>query len=65
MASSTVLVEFGSEHDTAQIGVDVEPVDTASLPPVDNGRAAWLFLAGSFFVETLIWGKSSARICDS
>ena len=27
-----------------------------SLPPVDGGKAAWLFLAGSFFVEALTWG---------
>lgn len=28
----------------------------ASLPPTDKGRAAWLFLAGAFVTETLIWG---------
>lgn len=27
-----------------------------SLPPVDRGRAAWLFLAASFIVEALVWG---------
>lgn len=29
---------------------------TASLPPADSGRAAWLFLLGSFLIETLLWG---------
>lgn len=27
-----------------------------SLPSADRGRAAWLFLAGSFLVEALVWG---------
>ncbi|KAJ9630011.1 hypothetical protein H2204_008815 [Knufia peltigerae] len=58
MASSTVLLELGSGPDTAQIGAEVEPTDTSYLPPVDSGRAAWLFLAGSFCVETLIWAVS-------
>ena len=28
-----------------------------SLPPVDGGKDAWLFLAASFFVEALVWGE--------
>ncbi|KAL8905679.1 MAG: hypothetical protein Q9207_002493 [Kuettlingeria erythrocarpa] len=28
----------------------------ACLPPADRGKAAWLFLAGCFFIEGLIWG---------
>lgn len=28
------------------------------LPPVDGGKDAWLFLAASFVVEALVWGKS-------
>lgn len=27
-----------------------------SLPRVDGGKEAWLFLAGSFFIEALVWG---------
>lgn len=27
------------------------------LPPVDGGKDAWLFLAASFVVEALVWGK--------
>ncbi|KAF2198740.1 putative MFS monocarboxylate transporter [Delitschia confertaspora ATCC 74209] len=27
-----------------------------SLPPVDGGKDAWLFLAASFVVEALVWG---------
>lgn len=29
-----------------------------SLPPVDRGKDAWLFLAACFVVEALVWGKS-------
>lgn len=37
------------------------------LPRPDGGTRAWLFLAGSFMIEALIWGKrcipwQSARI---
>jgi hypothetical protein len=28
-----------------------------SLPEVDGGYAAWLFLFGSFLIETFLWGK--------
>ncbi|RPA71684.1 MFS general substrate transporter, partial [Ascobolus immersus RN42] len=27
-----------------------------SLPPVDGGKDAWLFLAGAFMIEALVWG---------
>ena len=40
-------VEQGQEHSRA----------TAQLPPTDEGKAAYLFLAGSFMIETLLWGK--------
>ncbi|KIW79986.1 hypothetical protein Z517_06601 [Fonsecaea pedrosoi CBS 271.37] len=30
--------------------------ETASLPSVDGGKAAWLFLSGSFCIEMLLWG---------
>lgn len=28
-----------------------------TLPPADKGKDAWLFLAGCFMVEALIWGR--------
>ena len=30
-----------------------------TLPQADTGKDAWLFLAGCFMVEALIWGKFS------
>lgn len=32
-----------------------------SLPAVDGGKEAWLFLAGSFFIEALVWGTCVPR----
>ena len=31
-------------------------LNVSSLPPVDTGKDAWLFLAAAFMVETLVWG---------
>lgn len=28
-----------------------------SLPPVDGGKDAWLFLGAAFLIEVLVWGK--------
>jgi hypothetical protein len=32
-----------------------------SLPPVDGGKDAYLFLAAAFVVETLVWGMPAFR----
>ena len=37
--------------------VSSNPNDS-SLPAVDGGRDAWLFLAACFVVEALVWGKN-------
>jgi hypothetical protein len=34
-----------------------------SLPPVDGGMAAWLFLFSAFVLEILVWGRSF-RFCS-
>ena len=28
-----------------------------SLPPVDGGRSAWMFLTGCFLIELVVWGE--------
>jgi hypothetical protein len=33
-----------------------------SLPPVDGGKAAWLFLFSAFILEILVWGEFSVSI---
>jgi hypothetical protein len=30
-----------------------------SLPPVDGGKDAWLFLFSAFVLEILVWGNTS------
>ncbi|KAI2620347.1 MFS general substrate transporter [Hypomontagnella submonticulosa] len=41
------------QHDDFQ---PEEGVQEFSLPPVDGGKDAWLFLAACFAVEALVWG---------
>jgi len=33
-----------------------------SLPPVDGGKDAWLFLAACFAVDALVWGMCSLPV---
>jgi hypothetical protein len=46
-------------HDT--IYNDAGASHGSSLPPVDGGKDAWLFLAACFIIEALVWGKSGSR----
>lgn len=34
-----------------------------SLPPVDGGKDAWMFLAASFVMEALVWGRCKNIMC--
>ena len=34
-----------------------------SLPPVDRGKDAWLFLTACFLIEALVWGKLAGSAC--
>ena len=44
-----------SLHNRA-LRVDEQEHEEISLPAADGGGRAWLFLAGSFMIEALIWG---------
>ncbi|KAI8966544.1 MFS general substrate transporter [Daldinia sp. FL1419] len=70
MASRDIELESLS-HPTARVGASITPGEYAtqqadlqpedgrqefSLPPVDGGKDAWLFLAACFAVEALVWG---------
>lgn len=40
--------------------IDVDSINDRaefSLPPVDRGKDAWMFLAACFVMEALVWGK--------
>jgi hypothetical protein len=43
--------EGRAEDGTAGMGHEMP-----SLPPVDGGKDAWLFLAACFMIEALVWG---------
>ncbi|KAI0108437.1 MFS general substrate transporter [Daldinia grandis] len=70
MASRDIELEPIS-HPTVRIGVSTTPDESGSqqadpqpedgrqefsLPPVDGGKDAWLFLAACFAIEALVWG---------
>ena len=56
MSLDTPLNQLEMGEETASLSPGPE---TSSLPPADGGWAAWLFLTGSFTIETLIWGSHS------
>ena len=68
-------IDETSEAELRQLGDDqrivneTESQSIPSLPPVDGGAAAWLFLIGCFFIEMFLWGKikfaSSYAVCLS
>ncbi|CZR52230.1 related to monocarboxylate transporter 2 [Phialocephala subalpina] len=43
------------DHDVETVN---EPEDSSStsIPPADGGKGAWMFLAGCFIFEALVWG---------
>jgi hypothetical protein len=40
----------------AEKTVSRDDLESASLPPVDRGHQAWLFLAGCYVMEFLVFG---------
>lgn len=50
------MEEHELRDETATIDGELQPVQSQSLPPVDGGRAAWLFLLGCFVIELVLWG---------
>jgi len=53
------MESFTLEPDLSEGGNNLAPHHHEfSLPPVDRGKDAWLFLAACFVVEALVWGKS-------
>ncbi|KAK5636616.1 hypothetical protein RRF57_012329 [Xylaria bambusicola] len=59
MSQTAVELEFiSSQVESPEQGATDNSDGNAefSLPPVDGGKEAWLFLAASFVVDALIWG---------
>ena len=53
---SDKMEEHELREETAANDGGLQPVQSQSLPPVDSGRAAWLFLLGCFVIELVLWG---------
>jgi hypothetical protein len=56
-----VSTTASSEFELADRGDENAPEHHFSLPPVDGGKDAWLFLAAAFIVEALVWGMCTSR----
>lgn len=58
--------ELGYEPRSSEEKLTSPNANDPSLPPVDKGKDAWLFLAACFVVEALVWGKTLERypVCD-
>lgn len=59
-ADAVVELDIQAAHDEDN-GLRESFQHDFSLPQADGGRQAYLFLAGAFAVETLIWGKISSH----
>ena len=57
--SSPLLRSDSSTYDSTDSQSSVSSANSSeySIHPADYGLAAWLFLAGCFLVEGLIWGN--------
>jgi hypothetical protein len=60
-----VDMDTGNNHDRkAEIAdaeknvSETEDARFSNLPPVDRGHAAWLFLAGCYVMEALVFGTN-------
>lgn len=51
-SEASEVTNAGSTDSTSAIGKS-----ESDFPSADRGKAAWLFLAGSFWLEGIVWGK--------
>ena len=58
MSQTSIELRQDITHEEGPSNLDLTgTTEFSSLPPVDTGKDAWLFLAASFMVEALIWGE--------
>jgi len=65
IALAAIGATVPSNHPDEQAQFENGQLHEFSLPRADGGKDAWLFLAGCFTLEALIWGKSSSGTCSS
>ena len=51
------VVDASVEHEPGLEDGPPEGRQEFSLPPVDTGKDAWLFLLACFVLEALVWGE--------
>lgn len=54
--SGALDIDFGNNADSREAFPETGEIEQASLPQADGGLQAWLFLAGCFMIEALVWG---------
>lgn len=54
--SSAMKSDQTSDVELVGHSSSIEATSGSSLLPADGGKDAWLFLAGSFVIEGLVWG---------
>lgn len=65
--------EKGKNDSTAVVEVRPDDVEAQqedenqgySLPPVDTGKDAWLFLAACFVMEAMVWGELTSNCAQN
>ena len=56
VCKETTSNQESSDSSSDQITEFVTEFDESSLPPIDGGYQAWLFLVACFMVEGIVWG---------
>ena len=56
-SSSPGFRSYGATVISASASSSTLNDDGSDLPPADRGKSAWLFLAGCFWLEGLVWGE--------
>lgn len=57
-------VSVPRDEAAADFDRDRVPEHEFSLPPVDGGKDAWLFLTAAFIVEVLVWGMTFPTLIE-
>ena len=61
-AGSIAAQQGADGHESENTNIDEEKA--SKLPRADGGRDAWMFLAGCFVFEALIWGETFLWFSD-
>jgi hypothetical protein len=64
MSQTSIELRAREEGSSQVEGFDTTGTNEfSSLPPVDGGKDAWLFLAAAYMVEAFTWGELDLHVC--